>query len=338
MMLFYNGCIKQPCEKMKKTGFLLLIIAAIALPGCGDHAQNGFPGYAEADYVRLSSPIGGSLARAYVKRGDRIAAGAPVFVLEQESERAAREEAASHVERAQDVVSNLRKGKRPEEIAAARAQLAQAQAALKLASDELARTIELAKRNFVSQSRVDEARTAVNSDKAKVEELEAQLRVAKLPARSDEIRAAEQDLNAAKAQLAQIDWKLQQKTQKTPVAAEVVDVLYREGEWVAAGMPAVTLLPPQNIKARFFVPEKSLGALRIGQPVELVCDACGASIPAHISFISPEAEYTSPLIYSKENRANLVFMVEAQPAPEQAQHLHPGQPLEVRLPDSSAHR
>lgn len=339
--LFYNGDTKLPqssIRKMKKPGLLILIIVAGTLSACGDHTQNAIPGYAEADYVRLSSPIGGSLAHAYVKRGDRIAAGAPVFVLEQANERAAREEAVSHVQHAQDVLSNMQKGKRPDEIAAARAQLAQAQSALKLASDDLARTVELAKRNFVAPSRVDDARTTVNVNRAKVDELEAQLRVSRLPARSDDIRAAEQDLNAAKAQLAQSDWNLQQKTQKAPAAAEVVDVLYREGEWVAAGAPAVTLLPPQNIKARFFVSEKLLGTLRIGQAVDIVCDNCGASIPAHVSFISPEAEYTSPIIYSKENRANLVFMVEAHPAPDQAPRLHPGQPLEIRLSDSPSHQ
>ena len=108
-------------------------------------------------------------------------------------------------------------------------------------------------------------------------------------------------------------------------------MLYREGEFVPAGSPVITLLPPQNIKARFFVPETALAALRLGQRVTLRCDGCGADIGARISFIAAEAEYTTPLIYSKENRAHLVFMVEARPTPADALRLHPGQPLEIGL-------
>ena len=97
------------------------------------------------------------------------------------------------------------------------------------------------------------------------------------------------------------------------------------------GGPVLTLLPPGNIKARFFVPEAALGGLALGQPVSLACDGCGAPIPARLSFIAREAEFTSPLIYSRENRAALVFMVEARPEPAEARRLHPGQPLQVRL-------
>ena len=107
------------------------------------------------------------------------------------------------------------------------------------------------------------------------------------------------------------------------------DVAYRAGEWVPAGAPIATLLPPANIKARFFIPETALGKIRVGQGAVIACDGCAQPIKGRITFIAPEAEYTSPLIYSKENRAALVFMVEAAPEPGQAA-LHPGQPLTVR--------
>jgi HlyD family secretion protein len=315
-----------------------LRIAAVVfalLAGCSKASHDFYPGYAEADYVRLSSPIAGAVGKLYLQKGDHAALNAPAFALEQQNERAAREEALSRVARAQAVLDDLQKGKRPQEIAAVRAQLAQAQAALKFSGDELARAEKLLRNKFISSSQADQARTAAARDRAQVKELAAQLRVAQLPARSDQIDAAQQDLRAAQAQLEQANWKLDQKTQRTPAAGEVVDVLYREGEWVAAGNPVITLLPPQNIKARFFVPEKTLGVLRLGQSVSLQCDGCGTPIPATISFIAREAEYTSPLIYSKENRASLVFMIEARPAPEQAQRLHPGQPLEIRIAGST---
>ncbi|WP_286758313.1 HlyD family secretion protein, partial [Ralstonia sp. RL] len=140
-----------------------------------------------------------------------------------------------------------------------------------------------------------------------------------------------QDLKAAQAQLAQAEWRLAQKTQRMPVAGEVADVLYREGEFVPAASPVVSLLPPQNIKLRFFVAEPVLPALKLGQDVTVSCDGCQGPIPATISYLSSAPEYTSPLIYSKENRASLVFMIEARPLPGYAQRLHPGQPVEIRL-------
>jgi HlyD family secretion protein len=138
-------------------------------------------------------------------------------------------------------------------------------------------------------------------------------------------------VEAALAQLQQAEWRLTRKTVAAPVRARVADVLYREGEMVEAGMPVVSLLAPQYVRARFFVPQPALGRLRIGQRVSLRCDGCASDIGAVISFIAPEAEYTAPLIYSQENRATLVFMVEARPDAAGATLLHPGQPLEVRL-------
>ncbi len=312
----------------------LVFIFTLLLTGCSDPPGDYFPGYAEAEYVRLATPIAGTLVKLNVQRGDQVQANAPAFILEQESERAAREEAAAHVQRAQAQLANLEKGRRPDELAAVQAQLTQAEAALRLSSSNLARQKKLVADKFISPAAADEARSAVERDQARMHELRAQLRIARLGARGDEIDAAQQDLKAAAAELAQAEWKLAQKTQRMPTGGEVADVLYREGEFVQAGSPVVSLLPPQNIKLRFFVPEALLGALHIGQNVVVRCDGCQRAIPAAISHISPAPEYTSPLIYSKENRATLVFMIEARPAAGQAAALHPGQPVEVRLADA----
>ncbi len=316
----------------------IIMTTTSGLMGCTKQSNDYFSGYAEGEYVRLSAPLGGALSKVYVQRGDKVVQNAPAFVLEQDSERAARAEAEFQVKRAQAQLADLKKGKRPDEVAAMEAQLAQAEAASRLSEADLARQKQLVTAQFVSPARLDESSAAAQRDQSRLKELRAQIRTAKLGARSDEIQAAERTLNAAQAQLEQANWRLLQKTQRIPLAAHVVDVLYREGEWVPAGSPVLSLLPPQNIKARFFVPELQLGTLRIGQDVRLQCDACGTPIAAKISFISPSAEYTSPLIYSKENRSNLVFMVEARPAVKDAMRLHPGQPLEIRLVASASSR
>lgn len=308
-----------------------MCITLVGLTACQQQARDSFPGYAEADYVRLAAPLGGTLAKLYLKRGDAAAADAPAFVLEQQSEAAARQEAEARQQRAQELLTNLQRGKRPDEIAALEAQRAQAQAALDLSNAEYKRVADLVAKRFNSPASMDQARTALASDQAKVRDVDAQLRLARQGARDNEVKAAEQDLKAAQAQVEQAQWRVGQKTQKVPQAGDVVDVLYQPGEYVPAGAPVLTLLPPENVKARFFLPQPLLGSVVLGQEVQLSCDGCGAPIAAKLSFIAREAEFTAPLIYSQENRATLVFMVEARPAPADARRLHPGQPLEVRL-------
>ncbi len=309
----------------------IVLLACLLAAGCARQADDFIPGYAEGEYVRIASPIAGTLAKVYVKAGDKVAADAPAFVLEQESERAERAEAQSRVQRAQSQLADVRKGKRPDELAAARAQLAQAQADYALSAATLVRQQKLIDAHFIAPIQLDAARSAVARDQARVSELRAQLRVAQLGARSDEIAAAAQDQKAAEAQLAQASWKVDQKVRRIPQAGDVTEVFYREGELVPAGSPVISMLPPENIKARFFVTEPVVGSLALGQQVSLRCDGCGEPIAATISFIARSAEFTSPVIYSKENRASLVFLVEARPAAQQARRLHPGQPLEVRL-------
>jgi HlyD family secretion protein len=316
---------------MKPSNVIAIFLLAISiLPGCQQADTTAFPGYAEGEYVRLAAPFAGSLATLSVKRGDRVDANAPLFALEQENEKAAREEAKERVTRAEAQRDNLRKGKRPDELATIRAQLAQSDAALKLSTADLKRQEALIATKFIAPARLDEARAAVERDRARISELNSQLKVAQLAGRSDEIAAAEADIRAARDQLAQSDWKLAQKTQRAPRAALVADTLYTQGEWVPAGMPVISLLPNENIKIKFFVSEKQLNAIKIGQPVTVSCDGCEL-ITANISYVAAQAEYTSPLIYSKENRASLVFMIEAKTSPESAAKLHPGQPVEVRL-------
>ena len=308
--------------------------AALALPlalcgVCSEPADNAFPGYAEGEYVRLGAPLAGTLAKLHLRAGDKVAAGAPAYVLEQASETAARQEAQSRVERAEAVLADLRKGARSDELASIAAELKAAEAARALSRANLERDRKLVSDQFISRARLDQSSAALAADQARVEQAAARLRTAQSGARSDQIASAAKEVEAARAQLAQAQWRLDQKAQQVPAAGMVTEVAFRVGEFVPAGAPVVTVLPPANIKARFFIPEKRLGQLRMGQAATIACDGCTAPIAARITFISPQAEYTSPLIYSKENRATLVFMVEATPTPGQAAQLHPGQPLTV---------
>lgn len=307
---------------------VLLLLAPLA--ACTRHDDGQLLGYVEADYVRLAAPLSGQVTKLYLARGQVVQAGAPAFTLEQDSERAAREEAAHRVEQARSRLADLQQGRRPDEIRVLQAQLVQAQTAATASASLYERSARVVG-DGVAPAVLDEQRAAMERDRAHVAELAANLRQGRQGARPDQVAAARQDLEAAQAQAQQAEWRVAQKTRTVPAAAQVVDILFREGEYVPAGSPVVTLLPPANIKARFFVPEALLGGVRLGQAVELRCDGCGAPITAKVSFISPETEYTAPVIYSREQRAKLVTMVEAVPSAQDAPRLHPGQPLDVRL-------
>jgi HlyD family secretion protein len=314
---------------MKRTA---LPAVALVLAACGNSTPPPMQGYVEGEYVRVAAPFAGTLVTLDAQRGGQVAAGTPLFALEAESEDAARREARERLRRAEAQVEDLRKGKRPTEIEASRAQLAQAEVMAAHSAKEYARQLDLVSKGFVSQQRADEARAARDRDRGRVAELQAELATVRLGARPDEIRAAEAEAGAAREALAQADWRLRQKTVSSTVAGTVTDTLFMRGEWVPAGAPVVALLPPANVKVRFFVPEPRLGSVKVGQKVTLACDGCGAEIGASITYIAPQAEFTPPVIYSKDNRSKLVYLVEARPAAEDAVKLHPGQPVDVRVP------
>lgn len=307
-----------------------LLAGAAVLGACGSKDDPAWAGYVEGEYVYVASPIAGALTTLAVQRGDEVKRGAPLFALDDQAERAAREEAAARASGAGAQAADLAKGKREQEIAVVQAQITQARAQAVQASAELARQQALVTQGFVSASRLDDVRAAARQARARVAELEASLRVAQLPARSDERSAAAASTDAARHALEQARWREQQKQQSAPADARVADTFFRAGEWVGAGQPVVSLLPPGATKARFFVPEGELGAIAIGQAVSVACDGCSAPVAARISFIATKAEYTPPVIYSNSQRARLVFMVEARPDPQDAGRLRPGQPIDVR--------
>lgn len=136
------------------------------------------------------------------------------------------------------------------------------------------------------------------------------------------LRVAEARVNTAQTRLAR-------RRAVAPIAGTVQQVYFREGETVPAQRPVLAILPPGNMKVRFFVPEKDLARVAVGQEVRIGCDGCAPDLAATVHFIATTAEYTPPVIYSLDERAKLVFMVQARPAAPDK--LRVGQPVDVRL-------
>jgi len=216
-------------------------------------------------------------------------------------------------------------------VGVAQAQLAQAVAAQAQAEQQLTRDEAQLKAGGIAQSQLDDSRANAAIKSARVRELSGQVEISRMPAREDQVQAQAAQVEAARAAVAQAAWKVRQKRVASSQAGLVSDTLYREGEWVAAGSPVVRLLPPANVKVRFFVPETIVGSLKPGRGVSVHCDGCGADVALTVSYVSNDPEYTPPIIYSNETRAKLVFMVEARASREDGPRLRPGQPVAVTL-------
>lgn len=316
---------------VNRLGVLALAFWTACLAGCAEKREPSYQGYVEGEFVYVASPEAGRLDRLLVARGDQALAGTPLFALESEMEAAAHRQAQHRLEMAQAQRQDLLVGKRPQELAVVREQLSQASAEATRIAANLVRDEAQYKAGGISLAQLETSRTSSESMAARVRELEHQLDVAALPAREDQIRAQEANLEAARAALDQALWTLNQKTVSATVSGRVFDTLYRVGEWVPAGRPVVRMLPPENIKIRFFVPEPFVGALTVGSRVSFRCDGAPSVFTATVSYVSTESEFTPPIIYSNDTRSKLVFMVEARPSAEEASKLHPGQPVEVLL-------
>ncbi|WP_158812697.1 HlyD family secretion protein [Methylocapsa sp. S129] len=288
-------------------------------------------GYAEADFIKPGPTQQGLITQVHVARGDRIAKGAPLFDQDDADDRAAVDQIARQLAQAEDQLANLQNGGKPTEIQQAQANLADAEAARDKTQTDLARNQSLLKTGAAAAQLVDQETADLRSGNAKVRALEAALAQLQAPmGREGEIKAQNSAVEAAQAALVMARWRLDQRHVASPVSGAIADVLALPGETLAAGAPVVSILPPENIFVRFFVPEPALSSIHQGDQVAILCDGCPPDLTATVSFIAPQAEYTPPVIYSESTRGKFVFQAEARPKPDQAPLLNPGQPVSVR--------
>jgi HlyD family secretion protein len=319
---------------------LAVIVMVILVAGVGwlwwsqqsNDAPPAWQGYVEADYVKVAPVQQGLLTAISVARGDQIAKGAALFTQDDTAERAARDQSARQLSQAEQQLANLEAGGKPTEVTQAEANLADARATLARAERDLQRDEALLRRGYATAQSVDQRRADHQSAEAKVQAAEAALAQAKAPmGREREIEAQRAAVAAARAAEAMAQWRLDQRTVIAPVSGRVADVLAQPGETMAAGAPVLSILAPEKIFVRFFVPETALSSLHRGELVAFACDGCPSGLVGTISYISPTAEYTPPVIYSESTRAKLVYRIEARPRPDQAVLFNPGQPIDARL-------
>ena len=301
------------------------------LTACQKSASTVLQGYVEGEFVYVSPPVAGTLEQLSVKRGQNVTKGQPLFSTDATPQKSAHDEASQRLEQARATLEDLKKGRRPSEIQALQAQLSLAREALSLSEKERARQENLRTSGAVPEETLDRARSTNEQNHFRVAQIEAELKTAKLGGRDDQIKATEAEVKAREAALAKAEWDLGQTKQVAPTEGLIDDTLYDVGEWIAAGRPVISLLPPGRVKVRVFVPETQIAKLHVGDPAKVFIDGLPQPATGTVSFISPQAEYTPPVIYSRENRSKLVFMVELHFADNVAATLHPGQPVDVEL-------
>lgn len=307
----------------------LALISLLALAACTETPGDTYSGYVEAQTVTVAAPQAGWLTAVAVDRGDAVRRDQPLFSLDAAQAGHALEGAALRAEAAAATAQDLTKGAREAEIAPLIEQRKQAAAQLELARSNQARYAQLEPKGFVSAAQMDTVRAATRSAEAAVGSLDKQIADRRLAARDDQRLAAEAQARASQADVAQAEWTVGDRDVKARLEGRVEERLREPGEFVAQGAPVLTVLPKGRQFVRFYVPQADLARFTVGKVVKVTCDGCAAGLTAKVRYVSREAEFTPPIIYSVRERQKLMFLIEATPAKPEA--LHPGQPVDVAL-------
>lgn len=306
-------------------------IAVSLFPALGEPPVPAYNGYVEADYIYVAASVPGRIERIVVAEGDGVTEGDELLSLEDTSQQASLRAALAGVAQAEANLDNLQTGSRADEIEVIRASLHQAEADQSLAQVTIDRSVQLLEKGLVPPAQVDGDRARLASADALVEKLRAQLRVAELPARDAQRVAAEAALDMARAEAERARSALSDQTVRAPVTGRVDRVFYESGEVAAAGAPIIALYRPDALKAIFFIPEPDRAAVRAGEVLALSCDSCPPGLTARVTRLATSPQYTPPIIYSRDERARLVFRAEAVLL--DAGGLLPGQPVTLGRPE-----
>jgi HlyD family secretion protein len=287
-------------------------------------------GYVEGEYVMLAPIEVAQVRDLAVRRGDRVETGTVIARLEDTDATIAVMQAQAALAQAEAQLADLRLGKRPEEVAVLEAAVRSARAEVAEAARGLVRVRDLFGRGIATQAQFDEASTASEVAEAALGQAEANRAVAGLAARPEAIRAAEGQAKQAEASLDNARWRLAQRLIQAPSPGRVSDVIRNPGDIAGPSAPVVSMLPDGAVKLKVYLPEPGFYAVKVGDRLTVRCDGCPDGLTARVSYVSPDPEFTPPVIYSLETRQKLVYLVEARPE-DGAGRLQPGQIVDVEL-------
>jgi HlyD family secretion protein len=287
-------------------------------------------GYVEGEYVLLAPLENAQVRSIAVRRGDVVEQGQELAAMEDADAVIAVDQAEAALAQAKAQLADLKLGKRPEEIAVLEAALRSAEAQADEARRVIERTQELHEKGIATQADLDKAATSLEIAEAAVGKAKADLEVAKLPARPEAIEASQHQVDQARASLDQAQWRLSKRRITAPAAGRIVDVIRNPGDISGPAAPVISMLPDGAIKIKFYIKEPQFSLLSVGDVLAVRCDGCPDGLTARVSYISPDPEFTPPVIYSLDSRQKLSHLVEAKPEGDAAA-LKPGQIVDVAL-------
>ena len=276
-------------------------------------------GYIVGDDLNLAAPVSGTVQSLSVVDGQRVSPGQQLFSIAPATLEAQGEQAAANVTANQTQISSAEANLRQAE-----AEVAASRATADRARQDLVR-LEGVKRDdpaAVAGKDLDQARAALREANANVAAAQKTA-----DARRADIAKAEAQTRQAAGGKRSVQIQVAQLSPTSPAAGRVQQVYFQVGEWVPANQPVVSVIPDSKVKVRFFVPEANVSHYRPGQTVRFACDGCAGGLTARIGYVSAQPEFTPPIIFSRESRERMVFMVEAYPT--NPQRLNPGLPVEV---------
>lgn len=271
---------------------IALFISSIILSSCSN-PKNLYSGYIDADLTYLSGDFSGQLLELFVARGESVTKQKLLFKLEQINE-------------TRNVYSGW-----------------QNQIDLIAERDQILSKLNYAKINYNRQKQLNAegagSRDAFDQAIQNLDVLKYQLNSINAQIKNNEITTAQKV------------WQKDRKQNVAPESGIIYDTYFTVGEYVQSGQPVLSLITKKNIKALFFIPEADLGKIKLNQPIIISTDGNNTHYQGLISYISNQAEYTPPIIYSKEERQKLVFKIEMHIINADLNQIHLGQPVTVEL-------
>ena len=300
----------------------VVLIAAAVLAWrllSGPKRERLLSGYIEAEELYLASPVSGTVGSVSAVEGTRVRAGQPLFTIDPATLSAQGQQAAASTLAARTQIASASAN-----VQQAEADVTAAAATAERARRDLARLLSVKSDDpaAVAGKDIDQARAALR-------EANARLAAARETgdAKRAQVSAARAQAEEARGGEREVAIRVNQLSPAAPANARVDDVFFQPGEWVSANQPVVSLIPDNKVKVRFFVPEAEVSRYRPGRTIRFACDGCASGLVATVRYVSPQPEFTPPVIFSRDSRDRLVFMVEAYPA--RPGGLLPGLPVDV---------
>jgi len=260
--------------------------------------------------VHLAFHDTGRIKDILVQEGDRVKTGDLVAVMDPGRYEANLRKLTNEFESRKQVLARMLAGSRPQEIAKAKAQVKADKAKLKDARLTYNRLLKLAKTQYVSRQKLDDATAVLKTAGQKLKASEEVLSLAVVGPRGEDINAARAMFEAGKAAVDFARQELDDTKLYAPSDGIVEDRIMEPGDMAFPERPVLTLALTTPLWIRAYVPEPDLGKIAKGMKAEITTDSFpGKRYHGWVGFISPTAEFTPKNVETPELRTRLVYQV-----------------------------